>query len=737
MTNNIVQDIKLYKSLFNTRDDVFARYWEDLPGKKSGYSPVYRINQSPQALTDTVILSHLEGNQTIGVYPLYPDNTTTFLAIDFDGSDWLSLIQNVSTIAMNNELHFAIERSKSGNGGHLWFFFQEKLPSYKARQMGKLLLDQAGINNRKTFDRMFPSQDEHTGKGYGNLICLPLQGKLAAEGNTIFITPSGLAISDQWQYLQEIGKLTREDIDKYLERSTRLPTSLATAANTSPDKNIEVQEDEATDVQPVVTTQGQETKLVLGANIFIPNIWLPDKLYRHLKKELNFPNPDFYAKERFGYSTWQTPRFIKTLDVLPDGIAIPVGYLNKLSEFIQQEQLKAEIVDQRVITKKIAYPSKLILRKDQKQVLTRLMVNNRVILEAQPGFGKTMVALALMKKLGQKTLIIVHTNTLLHQWQERIVKYFSMTKGDVELIGDNKWKIGKKATIASYMTLSRRGVDEIKNDFGLVIVDECHHVPANTFSTVVKQFPAKYMLGLTATTFRKDKLEKLMYLYISNQVVTVTSDTLDDNKEKISTVQTELITRKTQFKANGKLEDFQEACKMVVIDASRNKQITDDIAAALGTGAKCLVLTERIEHCEILLELVRQKIKGIHAAIATGVMTKRHRERIAKRMDQERFQLLIATGKLIGEGFDWPAVTHLFLAFPFSWKGKLIQYVGRVQRSCDGKTQAVVHDYFDDQVPMLKLMYFKRLRTYRSLGLTKISSSAKKKEVNEDQLALF
>ena len=737
MVNNITRNIKRYRSLFNVRDDIYARYWEDLPNKRSGYAPVYRLNQSPQALCDFVIQTHLEGNQTIGVYPLFPDNTTAFLAIDFDGSDWLSLIQKVVTIAMTKGLPFAIERSKSGNGGHLWFFFSEKLAAYKVRRMGKLLLDQAGIKNRKTFDRMFPSQDEHIGKGYGNLICLPLQGKLATEKKTVFIAQDGQEIIDQWQHLHEIKKISMQEVDRFLENGLKQPIKLTKKTNILPDENPDTDENEDVDDPQIITTQGQETKLVLGANIFIPNIWLPDKLYCYLKKELNFPNPDFYAKERFGYSTWQTPRFIKTLEILPDGIAVPLGFLNKINDFIQKEQLKVAIVDQRISTKQIRFSSKLVLRKDQKQALSRLLVNNRVILEAHPGFGKTMVALAFMKKLGKKTLIIVHTNTLLHQWQKRLTDYFSLAKDDLGLIGDNKWKIGKKVTIASYMTLSRRGADEIKNEFGLVIVDECHHVPANTFSAVVKQFPAKNALGLTATTFRKDKLEKLMYLYISDQVVAATYNNSDENKVTTPAMQTELITRKTRFKASGKLEDFQEACKLVIIDTDRNEQIASDIAAVLETGAKCLVLTERNEHCETLLELVRQKVKGVHAAIATGVMTKKQCERIARRMNQERFQLLIATGKLIGEGFDWPAVSHLFLAFPFSWKGKLIQYVGRVQRNCEGKTQAVVHDYFDDQVPMLKLMYFKRLRTYRSLGLTKIASPIKKKTISENQMSLF
>jgi superfamily II DNA or RNA helicase len=350
-----------------------------------------------------------------------------------------------------------------------------------------------------------------------------------------------------------------------------------------------------------------------------------------------------------------------------------------------------------------------------------------------------MVALALMKKRQQKTLIIVHTTILLDQWIKRLKTYFNLTDEDLGIIGNNKWRVGKKVTIASYMTLTRRGLDDVKNKFGLIIIDECHHVPANTFSEVVKQFSAKFVLGLTATAYRKDKLEKLMHLYVSDTIISVAEEVkeTEDMQESLS-IETQLITRKTAFTVAHKTDEFQELGKFLIADQKRNGQIATDIAEVLSTGAKCIVLTERIEHCETLLALVREKIKNIHAAIATGNMTKKNRERIAKRMMQERFQLLIATGKLIGEGFDWPAVSHIFFAFPFSWKGKLIQYVGRVQRPFEGKTIAMIHDYFDDQVPMLKLMYFKRLRTYRSLGLTKITSpTAKKKQIDENQQSLF
>lgn len=731
------EEIKLFRSIFNTRDDVFARYWEDFESKKSGYAPTYRLNQSPQALTDVVISNHLMGKQTIGVYPLFPDNTTVFLAIDFDGLDWFELASRVSEIAQTYQLNPYLECSKSGNGGHLWFFFAKRISAFTARQMGKLLLSKTGIKNRITFDRMFPSQDEHAGKGYGNLICLPLQGRLVTENKTVFIGQNGENLPDQWQFLATIQKISPIQIKNFFDSSLAfLQTPSTSEKVASKDQLQNIEEDSDKEIV-VPTTQGQEVKLILGSGISIPNIWLPDRLYRFLKKELNFPNPEFYAKERFGYSTWQTPRFIKTIDVNPENIAIPAGYLDQVLQFISENQLQVEIIDNRTSTKTTSFKSKLKLRKDQQKEFTKLLKHERIIFQAQPGFGKTMVALALMQKRRQKTIIMVHTNTLLRQWHKRINDYFKMDKGDLGTIGNNKWQIGNKVTVASYMTLARRNIDEIKEEFGLMIIDECHHVPANTFSTVVKQFSAKYVLGLTATAYRKDKLEKLMHLYISDKSITVNASTETSKDHPNSQVETQLLTRKTAFVANGEMEDFQEACRLVIADENRNNQITDDIVQVLSSGVKCLVLTERLEHCETLLALVRLKIKGIHAAVATGRMTKKQRERITKRLHQERFQLLIATGKLIGEGFDWPEVSHLFLAFPFSWKGKLIQYVGRIQRTYEGKAIAVVHDYFDDQVPMLKLMYFKRLRTYRSMGLTKISGPSKKKTVSDNQLSLF
>lgn len=724
-------DIALFRSFFRGREDIYARYWQSPTNKKSGYSPVYRLNNQSEPLTDHVILSHLTGKQTIGIYPLLPNNTTYFLAIDFDGPHWLIESTKLLQIATRHDLPCYLERSRSGNGGHFWLFFETAIAGWKARQLGKFLLSEATITSRKTYDRMFPSQDAHTGKGFGNLIALPLQGEAIKNQNTIFIDSIGQPYPDQWHYVQTFNKISLTTINSALHAQS-IPTPEIPQAPTQ----VATQEDEPEDT--VATTQMQEVRLVLGSQIFIPELYLSDVLYKFLKSKLNFPNPQFHELERRGYSTWNTPRFLKNIEKVEHGILVPAGLLSEIELFAKEHDLTVQIENQQTTSKPMSFSTKLVLRPEQQKIAKQLLTHDRVILEAHPAFGKTMVALYIMKRQRQKTLVIVHTMALLEQWKKRINEWFTVTKNDLGVIGDNKWQIGNKITIASYQTLARRGSDELKHTFGLVIVDECHHVPAHTFTSVVKQLSAQYVLGLTATAYRKDQLERLMSFYIGPIIKTEDEEPSLPHKAQ-PTVETKLITKKTPFHLPGKQpQEFSDLASLLVTDEERNVQIARDVATALSTGMKCLVLSERVEHCQTLLTAIRKEIKGVHGAIAEGTMTKGKREKLMKRIRQEQFQLLIATGKLIGEGFDWPELTHLFLAFPFSWKGKLIQYVGRVQRSSEGKNVAYVYDYVDFDISMLKIMYFKRLRTYRTLGLSKEKShTIAKYKISDDQLQLF
>ncbi|MBU0569396.1 DEAD/DEAH box helicase, partial [Patescibacteria group bacterium] len=736
--------IRLFRSLFKTRTDVYAKFWTNLENSKSGYAPVYNL-KTKSALDGSIIQSHLNGRETIGVYPLFPDNTCSFLAIDFDKSSWLENSVSLAEVAQECKIPCYVEKSKSGNGSHVWFFFDQLIPTYKARAWGKILLKKAKLSNNSAYDRMFPSQDEHSGKGFGNLICLPLQGKCASRGTTVFINKAGETYPNQWKLISSIKKVAREQIDALINNEI---LNIKAPKKTQKVKirpmsfeNEDNSNEEEKGKRKVKTSKSSDVKAILNSQIYIPDILLPDKLYKFLKSELNFPNPEYYKRERLGYSTWQTPRFIKTIEVVEDGILLPIGYWEEIKEFIDQNNLRLTIDDNRKELKPITFSCTLKLKPEQQKVSKELLKHERVILEAKPGFGKTIVGLYCMKRRKQPTLIVVHTKTLLYQWLRRIDKWFNLKEKDVGIIGDNKWKIGAKVTIASYQTLVRRGLEKVKERHGLVIIDECQHVPAKTLSEVVKQLPAKYVIGLTATPCRRDKLEKLMHFYISTKIVQANSQ-VAFTKKQAPTLPTKLIIKRTNFEVDKSIKsinsDFQEICKLLITDDERNSLIIQDIVNALHLGAKCLVLTERIDHCDTLLEKLKKSAKGIHAAIASGKMTKKNRQRIAQRMKQDRFQLLIATGKLIGEGFDWPELSHLFLAYTFSWKGKLVQYVGRVQRETEGKKEAIVYDYLDYDVPMLKIMYFKRLRTYRSLGLHKGKMAGMgRNKVNENQLGLF
>ena len=724
--------INLFKSLFRGRIDIYAKLWKNPINSKSGYAPVFTLN-SGFALNDSVIKQHLIGKETIGIYPLLHNNTVYFLAIDFDRENWLKESLSLIEAANKYSLPCYLERSKSGNGSHVWLFFETEIPAWKARQLGKYLLSKALSTSHKAFDRLFPSQDEHSGKGYGNLIALPLQGEYLNHGNSSFIDLNGSAYEDQWAYLNSLVKISASDIDKILNSVEIIQPKPRTRTDTPVGEINDDEEDTF-----IKTTPSPHAKLILSSQIYVPSAFLPDKLYKFLKSRLNFPNPQFYELQRRGYSTWNTHKFLKNIEVIDSGILVPAGILDEIQNFAAENNLKLEIDDQQVTIKPSSFKTTLELNPEQLRVARELLRLNRVILEAKPGFGKTLVALYCVSRRKQSTLIVVHTRSLLHQWQKQLQTWFSLEKGELGMIGENKWKLGKKVTVASYYTLAKRGLDDIKDKFGFVVVDECHHVPANTFTQVLKSLPAKYVLGLTATAYSKDKLERLMNFYIGPVIQSKikTRTIVEENTE--NKVTTHLITRKTNFTPKEKGSDFNEISLELVEDDECNQLVIDDVVEAVQSGSKCLVLTERVDHCKTLLELMRKNLKGIHAATFTGRATKKSRENLFKRIRQDRFQVLIATGKVVGEGFDWPELTHLFLVFPFSWKGKLIQYIGRVQRQAEDKQAAYVYDYVDFEVQMLRIMYFKRLRAYRSLNLVKEKTiSAVKNKVSENQLALI
>lgn len=340
-SSNNEEKINLHRSYFQGRADVYARYWFDTSGK-SGYTPALDGKQKPLPLTNAVIKGHLLGIELIGIYPLLADNTTYFLTIDFDGKNWLDDVLAVQEIAQENKLPCILERSKSGNGGHVWFFFKNPVPAWKARQLGKHQITQAKLINSQSFDRLFPSQDEHSGKGFGNLIALPLNGKYVKGGNTTFINQFGEPLPDQWQALSSCQKISESSLDNLLN-------SIKVTLPSQP-KSTNKEEDSNKEYSIVKTTSKPHAKLVLNNQIYIPQVFLPDKLYKFAKQSCNFTNPQYYEMQRKGYSTWKTPRWIHTIDIHDKGISLPAGFLSQLQEFADTQNIKLDIDDQRITT---------------------------------------------------------------------------------------------------------------------------------------------------------------------------------------------------------------------------------------------------------------------------------------------------------------------------------------------------------------------------------------------------
>ncbi len=463
----------------------------------------------------------------------------------------------------------------------------------------------------------------------------------------------------------------------------------------------------------------------VDCEIFLAPSQVDGDLNEFITKSLTFPNPKIGELIRMGYSVWKVPKQIKCFRLLKSGFYLPIGFGPALWTYLKNRGDELVLDDRRVECQVAPIISKIQLKPEQIRAQEKLLATNRAILEAKPGFGKTMLAIEVICARAQKTLVIVHTRALLDQWIKRISDYCQINPEEIGIIGDGKWRIGERITIASYQTLLSRGTKSIKNEFGLVVVDECHHVPANTFSKVVRGFAARYCLGLTATPFRKDKLDRLMRFYIG-PIVPTSSQTSDNDADLLpaNRVPTQLVWRTTTLDIeNAATKEFVEIGTILAADPTRLQQVTADVLHCVNEGKKIIVLSERVGHAEALEMMLKMNAPQLSIALVTGQLKKEDREQILLQVKNNSYQVMVATGGVVGEGFDWPAADTLFLAFPFSWKGKLIQYVGRIQRVHPGKTQACVYDYLDNNIEILRAMARKRARGYRELGITSVAQT--------------
>lgn len=699
------ENIALFLSIFNGREDIFAVRWEK--NKKSGYMPAYlydpyryrlhKINggtfknfseKSFLHLSEEQVLKHLEGKQQIGIYPLLKDNTSWFIVADFDKENWQRESEKFIKSCASNNIQAYLERSRSGNGGHVWIFFKAPYPAVKSRAIFKKLLENCGVfsifDKSSSFDRLFPNQDFLSGKGFGNLIALPLHRPNVERGNSCFIDPNSLEpYNDQWGFLMDIKRVNISDLDEL--HGSLMKKDPGDRANLSSDNKL---------------------KIRLDNNVSINKLGLSPPLINFIKSTYNLSNPDFFIKKKMGKNTWDTDRYFNLVSESDKEVILPRGTIGPIIRFCKSQKLELEFQDKRKKSKKIEFNFETELLEHQKTVLPIISRKDFGVITAPPGSGKTIIGLKIIADKRQPALIVVHRKQLFDQWMERIEAFLKIPKGNIGKIGQGKVKIGKQVTIAMIQSLDKTLKNpEFSEIFKTVIIDECHHIPAKSYSSTISKLSPYYQYGLTATSFRKNSEGQLIFAYLGEPIVTIKPQDIKSFKKARVVIRNTVL----DIPYNSKTDPFETLSKVLVHDSERNKGIVNDIATEVRNGKRIVVITERKEHITILYQYLKQNFEVVSLS---GDDSENDRNLKWKILFEGKYQVLLTTGQFFGEGTDLQNATCLFLVYPFSFKGKLIQYIGRVQRS---EIAPLIYDYRDYRIEYLDRLFLKRNTYYRNL----------------------
>jgi superfamily II DNA or RNA helicase/very-short-patch-repair endonuclease len=743
--------IALFRSLFHGREDVYPRRFESRKTGRAGYSPVcgnewvqgicekprIKCSECPHQrflpVTDDVIRWHLQGHDdhsrdfVIGVYPMLLDETCFFLAADFDKTTWQDDVGAFLETCRQMNLPAALERSRSGKGGHIWFFFNEAVPATLARKFGAYILTETmerrpdiGLDS---YDRFFPNQDTLPPGGFGNLIALPLQKRPRESGNGVFLDERMTPYLDQWEFLSSIHKISRGEVEEVVRRAEAKGKVIGVRLVPEGD------EEEATPWMAPPSRRRKDTpiagplpktlELTLANQIYIGKEVLTPALRNRLIRLAAFQNPEFYKAQAMRLSTYDKPRIIACAEDHPKHIGLPRGCLDDLLQTLSGLNIKTVVRDQRNPGQPLNATFQGELRPEQILAAQAMLAQDTGVLAATTAFGKTVVAAWLIAKRGVNTLVLVHRRQLQQQWIERLSTFLGMPVRVIGRIGGGRNKPTGLLDVGVTQSLVRNGVvDDLVGNYGHLIVDECHHLSAQSFEQVARQAKAKFVTGLSATVMRKDGHHPIIFMQCGPVRFRANS------KERVAAhpFKHTVMVRPTDFHplrpANPNVrQQFHELYEELIADEERNQLICHDLIQTLREGRSPLVLTERNEHLNSLTKQLAPEVR--HLVVLRGGMRKKELDAISARLaaiPADESRVILATGRYVGEGFDDARLDTLFLTLPVSWHGTIAQYVGRLHRLYDGKREVRVYDYADLNVPMLARMFDRRGRGYEAIG---------------------
>ena len=682
------------------------------------------------------------GNDVVAIYPMLENNLCQLLVFDFDnhakGAEqedyaniddrWKEEINALRRICKNLDVDAVVERSRSGRGAHLWIFFKEMIPARLARKFGFALLEKGAesvnLKSFKYYDRMIPTQDALPEGGLGNVIALPLQGMALKSGNSAFVDENWNAYEDQLKVLAGTRRLTRQEIEDYLSLwySTGF-TSEDNGTDAPWDKNSEI---EAGSVKGVV-------RIVLADRIYIDSSGMSNKTKRQLRRMATFSNKQYFQNQAMDMPNYDESRFIYLGSDEGKYIVLPRGLREEILKKFDNAGISYKIEDKRTQGRELNISFKGELRESQIPAVETMLENETGILHAATAFGKTVVCCDMIARRGISTLILVDRADLMNQWIKRLDEFLDIdeelpeyqtktgrTRKRKSLIGNLQGAhdtLTGIVDVAMIRSLKKKdGFHPMLKEYAQVYFDECHHAASESAIEVLQEINAKYVYGVTATPKRGDGKEKINEFLLGPIRYRFTAKDRAE-EQNIDHLVYPRFTRTVKPHHLSKTPYGNDAYELIRNNDVRDEQIIRDVADCVQAGRTPVVLTKYVDHANKLSERLKTYAdRLILLTGANGTKVRRAQVKELNEVDDSDSLILVGTGSLLGEGFDFPRLDTLFMATPVSGENVVEQYVGRLNRDYDGKENVIVYDYVDSHIPKFDKMYAARLKAYKKIG---------------------